>query len=154
MKIIKAEKSEDINQVKELFLEYADSLGFHLCFQNFEEEVKNLPGAYASPSGCILLAVVEEKAAGCAALRKIDDSLCEMKRLYVKPAFRGKAIGKNLAKAIIEEAKSIGYKAMRLDTISTMKEAVSLYKSLGFTEISPYRYNPVKGVKYMELILK
>jgi ribosomal protein S18 acetylase RimI-like enzyme len=153
MDIIKAETTEHINYVRELFIEYGNSLSFNLCFQNFEEELKNLPGAYGPPAGSILLAIVGEKIAGCVALRKIDDSLCEMKRLYAKPAFRGKGIGRHLAEAIIEEAKKIGYKAMRLDTVSTMKEAISLYKTLGFQEIDSYRYNPVEGVKYMELNL-
>ena len=153
MKIIKAETREHINYVKELFNEYAASLNFDLCFQNFDEEVKNLPGDYAPPAGSILLAVIEEKIAGCVALRKIDEAICEMKRMYVRPGFRGKNAGRNLAEAIIEEAKTKGYRAIRLDTISTMKEAISLYKSIGFKETVSYRYNPVEGAKYMELML-
>ena len=109
-----------------------------------------MPGDYAEPEGLILIAESEDKTAGCVALRKIDRETCEMKRLYVKPEFRGKKIGLLLAEKIIEEAKKIGYKKMRLDTTPQMKKAIQLYKSLGFKEIKPYRFNPIEGAIYME----
>lgn len=153
MEFIKAESNEHFECVRELFREYAASLGFDLCFQNFEEELNALPGDYDPPGGCILLAREEDQIAGCVALRKITGDICEMKRMYVRPRFRGRGIGRKLASAVIEEAQKIGYKSMRLDTISSMKEAISLYRSLGFREIEPYRYNPVEGAMYMELSL-
>jgi ribosomal protein S18 acetylase RimI-like enzyme len=153
LKIIRVERKENIEIVKKLFLEYASSLGFNLCFQNFDRELEDLPGDYSPPKGCLLLAIYDEKVVGCVALRPITDTICEMKRLYVKPEFRGKGIGRKLATEIIEEARKIGYKYMRLDTIPSMKEAISLYYSLGFKEIDPYRYNPIEGAMFMELKL-
>ncbi|GED69280.1 acetyltransferase CD1211 [Brevibacillus reuszeri] len=138
-------------QVRELFTEYVDSLGIDLSFQNIETELQSLPGEYAEPEGCILLATYEEQTAGCVALRKIDEDVCEMKRLYVKPNYKGKGIGRELASSIIEEAKKRGYSYIRLDTLPTMGQAISLYSSLGFYEIEPYRFNPIQGTKYLEL---
>nr|WP_278431073.1 GNAT family N-acetyltransferase [Brevibacillus laterosporus] len=149
--IVKAIEEYQHQQVRELFIEYVDSLGIDLSFQNIESELQNIPGEYASPEGCILLAMYDEQPAGCVAFRKIDEKTCEMKRLYVKPDFKGKGIGRDLASAIIEEAKNIGYRYIRLDTLPTMKPAISLYHSLGFYSIRPYRFNPVQGTKYMEL---
>jgi len=153
--MVKIEKvtAEDIETVRSLFLEYASSLNFDLCFQNFSEELKNLPGDYSPPSGSLLLANYEGEPAGCIALRRIDDRTCEMKRLYVKDIFRGKNIGKLLVDKIILEAKIIGYDKMRLDTTSTMRSAQKLYRSAGFYEIDPYYPNPLEGVLYMELKL-
>jgi ribosomal protein S18 acetylase RimI-like enzyme len=152
--LIQATLPEHIEQTRELFREYAESLGFSLCFQSFDEELKNLPGAYAAPSGRLLLARYEQQAAGCVALRKLEANICEMKRLYVRPAYRGKGLGRILVERVIAEARTIGYERMRLDTVaSSMKEAVELYRRKGFKEIAPYRANPIEGALYLELLL-
>jgi len=153
LKIFHAEIKEDIELVKTLFVEYADSLGFDLAFQDFQEELANLPGDYASPAGCLLLAKYKDQPAGCVALRTLAGEICEMKRLYVRPRFRGLGIGKALAEAVIEKARRIGYARMRLDTIPSMEAARALYVSLGFREIESYRYNPIEGAVFMELSL-
>lgn len=127
-----------IEQVKELFLEYAQSLKIDLAFQNFEEEFKSLPGKYGSPDGVLILALVDGKGAGCIALRKISDGICEMKRLYVRDEYRGLGIGKKLVTMIIEEASKLNYQYMRLDTLPTMKKAQELYISYGFYDIESY----------------
>ena len=148
---IQAESQEQITQTRELFLEYEASLGVDLSFQNFDEEVAGLPGDYAPPEGRLLLALVDQQIAGCVALRKIDRDTCEMKRLYARPQFRGQGVGRALATTIIEHARQMGYKRMRLDTLPSMNQAITLYHSLGFQEIDPYRFNPIEGTKYMEL---
>jgi ribosomal protein S18 acetylase RimI-like enzyme len=140
--------------IHNLFLEYADYLGIDLEFQGFKNELNNLPGEYSEPEGCLLLAFCNNQLSGCVALRKIDRITCEMKRLYVRQKSRGKGIAKALSKKIIEIAKKVGYKYMRLDTLPSMKEAISLYLSLGFEEINAYRYNPIEGAKFFELKLK
>jgi putative acetyltransferase len=142
---------EDLEQVRELFAEYAQALPFDLCFQNFGRELAELPGRYAKPSGCILMATWTEEPVGCVALRQIGDGICEMKRLYVRPAFRSKGIGRALATAVLEEARRIGYKRIRLDTV--LEPAKGLYRSLGFREIPPYQHVPIEGVVFMELEL-
>jgi epoxyqueuosine reductase QueG/predicted GNAT family acetyltransferase len=142
---------EDLDAVRALFREYEASLPFDLSFQNFEQELAGLPSRYAPPSGQMLLAKCDRAVVGCVALRQIGEGLCEMKRLFVQPAFRGKGIGRALAEAIIEEGQRIGYKLMRLDT--AMEPAKSLYESLGFREIPPYQHVPVAGVVFMELEL-
>ena len=151
--IIQAETTGHINIAKELFIEYAKSLNFELCFQDFDKEVTELPGAYSPPEGRLFLAEYGGEIAGCIALRKLEKEICEMKRLYVKPQFRGHNIGKNLVEKLIEDARKIGYKKMRLDTVPAMQTAQKLYKSIGFKEIEPYRLNPVQGAVYMELKL-
>jgi GNAT superfamily N-acetyltransferase len=143
-----------VAQARELFQEYAQSLGVNLCFQNFEQELAGLPGHYARPDGRLLLAEYDGQLAGCVALHKWEDGVCEMKRLYLRPSFRGKGLGRAIAEKIIAEARSIGYRRMRLDTIEPlMKDAVEMYRKLGFREIAPYRSNPIAGAMYMELQL-
>jgi carbonic anhydrase len=154
MRIVCAESNDDIAQARALFLEYAASLGFDLCFQDFKSELVELPGEYAPPDGRLLLAFDDSQPAGCVALRKIGDGVCEMKRLYVRPAFRGKGIGRALAVAILDAARQIGYRTMCLDTIASMTEAIALYRSLGFKETAPYCHNPIPGAKFMELMLR
>jgi len=155
LKFIQAETATDIKQARRLFMEYAEGLGISLCFQNFEQELAELPGAYAPPDGRLLLALSDEQLAGCIGLRKLGDGVCEMKRLYVRPQFRGLGIGKALALHLIEEARRLGYAVMRLDTLPLrMNEAIKLYRFLGFREIEPYYDNPVEGALFMELSLK
>ncbi|HXZ31377.1 MAG TPA: GNAT family N-acetyltransferase [Terriglobales bacterium] len=152
--IVQAESPADIAQARQLFLEYAQSLGFSLGFQNFDQELAGLPGDYSLPDGRLLLARVGDETAGCVAMHKIDADICEMKRLYLRPPFRGKGLGRILANAVIAEARKIGYKFMRLDTVEpVMKDAVGLYRRMGFYEIAPYRVNPMPGTLYMELRL-
>lgn len=154
LEFVQAKSKKEIEHIRKLFLEYAQSLDFNLCFQDFEEELKELPGEYAPPEGSLILAVYESNVAGCVALRKLSEGVCEMKRLYVRPAYRGKGLGKKLAVKIIEEGRRIGYNKMRLDTVPSMKEAIELYRFLGFKEIKPYRYNPIEGAIYMEMGLR
>lgn len=152
--LVQAESAAHIEQSRELFLEYAASLGFSLAFQDFEKELKELPGAYAPPMGRLLLAYYAGKAAGCVALRLLEGSICEMKRLYVRPAFRGKGVGRLLVDRIIAEARGARYQRMRLDTIeSSMQDAIVLYRRRGFQEIPAYRENPIAGALYLELEL-
>ena len=151
---VQAEAPTQIAQARELFLEYAQSLGFSLCFQNFDKELADLPGDYAPPDGRLLLAQYEGQLAACVALHKLEANICEMKRLYLRPQFRGRGWGRILADRIIGEARQIGYKRMRLDTVEpVMKDAVAMYCKLGFREIPAYRPNPIPGTLYMELEL-
>jgi ribosomal protein S18 acetylase RimI-like enzyme len=145
---------EEMGMVRILFREYAGSLGFGLCFQGFEQELAGLPGRYAPPTGCLLLATAGGELAGCVALKKLGDGVCEMKRLYVRSRHRGTGLGRALAEQIIREAKRLGYEAIRLDTVpSVMGSAVALYRSLGFRDIPAYYFNPVPGALFMELLL-
>lgn len=153
MKLADGSQPKRLDAVRQLFKEYAASLNFALCFQNFAAELANLPGDYAPPSGCLLLALRDENAAGCVALRRLEDGICEMKRLYVRPAYRGAGVGKALAEEIVRRAQKLGYKLMRLDTVDSMHEAQALYRSLGFTDTAPYCFNPLEGVRFMELKL-
>ncbi|MGH9364702.1 MAG: GNAT family N-acetyltransferase [Thermoanaerobaculia bacterium] len=142
--------TEEIELVRTLFREYQQTLGIDLCFQNFEQELAGLPGDYAPPSGRLLLASSDHEIAGCVALRRIGEDVCEMKRLYVRDAFRGQGIGRKLAEAVLAEARRIGYRKMRLDTLPSMRAAIPLYRSLGFSEIAPYTLNPIEGALFME----
>lgn len=148
-----AATAEDLAHARALFEEYAASLDFSLCFQGFDAELATLPGRYAPPSGRLLLARVDGAVAGCVALRRIADGTCEMKRLFVRPAFLGTGCGRALAEAIVAEARGAGYAAMRLDTIPKMRPAIALYESLGFRDIPPYTENPIDGARYLELRL-
>ncbi len=151
-----AESPEDIEAARALFREYEAWLGFDLCFQDFEQELAALPGAYAPPSGRLILALHDGGVAGCIALRRIEDKpeFCEMKRLFVREKYRGLHIGRALAEAAIAEARRIGYSVMRLDTLERMKDARALYGAFGFKEIPAYRFNPIEGAVFMELSLK
>jgi ribosomal protein S18 acetylase RimI-like enzyme len=154
LEALQAESPDQIATIRELFLEYAQSLGFSLCFQGFDQELAGLPGDYTPPAGCLILATQGGKAAGCVALHRLDDEHCEMKRLYVRPQFRGRGLGRHLAERIIADARQIGYKYLRLDTVEpVMRTAVAMYRGLGFVEIAPYRPNPIDGALYMELEL-
>ncbi len=148
-----AESEDDITAIRKLFNEYAESLGFDLSFQDFHREQTTLPGEYAPPRGRLLLARDGESAAGCVALRPEGGGVCEMKRLYVRPAYRGTGLGRELARKIIAEARLLGYERMRLDTVPWMIEAIALYSSFGFNEIPAYRHNPIEGAVFMELEL-
>jgi putative acetyltransferase len=149
-----ARDAESVRRVAQLFREYADGLGFSLDFQDFDGELERLPGPYAPPRGTLLLAEVEREAAGCVGLRPLDPATCEMKRLYVRPAWRGRGAGRRLAERVIEEGRSRGYRRMRLDTTPTMTGAIALYRGLGFSEIPPYCFNPIPGALFFELRLR
>jgi len=152
--IVEANTKELIEQAKELIREYAQSLEFDLAFQDFNKEMEDFPGQYASPKGCLYIVLDENQPIGCVALRDLGQGICEMKRLYVKPNFRGQKVGKLLAEIVIKAAKDMGYDFMRLDTIPSMKQANMLYNALGFKQIAPYRFNPIEGATFFELNLK
>ena len=154
LRITQATTQNDIQEARQLFKEYETGLGISLCFQNFEQELAGLPGDYAPPRGRLLLAREYDQVMGCIALRPLGPATCEMKRLFVRPEYRDRRLGRVLVEAIIEEARKIGYTHMRLDTIADrMDRAVALYRSLGFVEIPPYRENPVDSATFMELDL-
>jgi ribosomal protein S18 acetylase RimI-like enzyme len=153
VQLIPAHESSLLPAVRELFLEYAASIEVDLCFQNFNQELAELPGRYAPPEGRLFLAKQGDALAGCVALRPIEEGACEMKRLYVRPAHRGQGVGRRLARTVINAAREIGYQRMRLDTLGTMKEAIGLYESLGFRRTAPYYHNPSSCAVFMELDL-
>ena len=148
-----AATATDLESVRTLFREYADSLGVNLDYQGFEEEVRDLPGKYASPSGTLLLAFNDDDLVGCVGVRPIDDEIAEMKRLYVRPSGRGLGLGRTLAEAAIRFATVTGYSRMRLDTLPQMDRAQELYRSLGFMPIDAYRYSAVPGTVFLELVI-
>jgi ribosomal protein S18 acetylase RimI-like enzyme len=154
MQILEAHSPDCIPVIRELFTEYANSIEIDLCYQSFDRELAELPGRYAPPEGRLFLALESGKAAGCVALRKIGDGVCEMKRLYVRPAFRSVGLGRKLATTIITAARETGYDRMRLDTLGSMKEAIALYESLDFQRIPPYYDNPSGCAVFMELALR
>jgi ribosomal protein S18 acetylase RimI-like enzyme len=143
--------AEDLRDVRLLFEEYAASLNFSLCFQGFDRELAELPGDYARPLGRLLLARIDGLPTGCVALRPLGNAVCEMKRLFVRPAFQGQGIGRQLALALLEEGRRAGYATIKLDTVPSMKAAQRLYDSLGFRETPPYCENPIEGARYLEL---
>jgi len=154
MKLTQATSEEEIQQARELFEEYSASLGLDLCFQNFAKELAELPGDYAPPDGRLWLVAENDEIAGCIALRKIGPGIGEMKRLYVRPKFRRRRLGRALTETLLAEARAIGYQRVRLDTLpGKMDQAIAMYRSLGFKNIEPYYNNPVKGAAFMELEL-
>ena len=155
MRIVQAQSQSEIEQVRELFGEYVAWLGINLCFQNYDKEVADLPGEYAPPRGRLLLTLADDgTAAGCAALRDLGNGVAEMKRLFVRPAFRGQRLGWQLAEMILDEARALGYERIRLDTLpGKMDRAIAMYRVLGFKDIAAYYNNPVEGAAFMELDL-
>jgi ribosomal protein S18 acetylase RimI-like enzyme len=148
------ESTEEIEQTRELFHEYVTWLGVNLCFQNYDKEVAELPGEYVPPTGRLYLAIEDDQTAGCIALRKLAEGICEMKRLYLRPQFRGRQLGRTLVDRVIEDARQIGYSRMRLDTLpGKMDAAIAMYRSLGFTDIERYYDNPYETAVFMELDL-
>ena len=151
MKIKRAETPSELDEVRLLFREYEAYLGVDLCFQCFEKELARLPGRYAPPGGTLLIGLTEGKVAGCVAIRALGESVCEMKRLFVRPEFRRMGLGRQLAQTAIDVACQLGYSLMRLDTLDRLTEAMRLYESLGFRRTEPYYRNPLPGAVYWEL---
>ena len=152
--LVRAVRADEIDEVRALLREYEASLGVDLCFQGFQAELRGLPGDYAPPRGRLLVATVGGAVAGCVALRPLEGGACEMKRLYVRPRFRGLGAGAALARAIVEAARALGYARMRLDTLASMTAARAPYRELGFVPIDAYRGNPLEGALFMELALQ
>lgn len=153
IRVIPAKTTPELASVRKLFREYADSLGFDLDFQNFDQEMRSFPRGYSPPEGRLLLAMCGRHEAGCVGLRRSGRGICEMKRLFVRDGFRGRGIGKLLAEAVVKEARDAGYTRMRLDTVASMEEARGIYIKMGFRKIPPYRHNPIPGAIFMELEL-
>ncbi|HZL85084.1 MAG TPA: GNAT family N-acetyltransferase [Candidatus Krumholzibacteria bacterium] len=153
LEIVTATTPAHMAQVRELLVEYAAWLGISLCFQGFDEELESLPGRYAPPGGLLLLGLDGDRPVCCIGVRPMEDGVCEMKRLYVRPSHRGQGVGEFLVMMAVGKAECIGYKSMRLDTLPVMATARQLYRRLGFREIEPYYTNPVEGVVYMEIAL-
>lgn len=143
----------ELQQVRDIFIEYAEFLQVDLCFQDFEKELQTLHQVYQMPKGCIILAIENEEVQGCVALKPIAEGVCEMKRLFVKPHNQGKGLGRKLVEEVIRFAKQAGYETMKLDTLNKLTEAIKLYQSFGFVPTSPYVYNPLEEVLYFELKL-
>ena len=159
LRITQVLSEETIAQARSLFREYASTIGVEVCLVDFDRELASLPGLYAPPEGRLLLANQEgpagaEQLIGCAALRKLEPDTCELKRLYVRPAFRGLGAGRELVKQLIDEARGIGYRRMLLDTLPSMREAHKIYRTLGFREIPSYQKNPIPGSLFFEFLLR
>ena len=152
--LIDAVTPEQLGTIRTLFLEYERSIGVSLCFQNFAEEVANLPGRYALPDGRLYICLEGDEIVGCIGLRRLDLESGEIKRLYVRQRYRGRGYGKRITSAIIADARQIGYRRIVLDTLPTMTEAQRIYTSLGFQNIEPYVFNPIEGVRYLGILLK
>lgn len=154
IRLLPADTPEALDAARQIFREYADALGIDLCFQGFEQELAELPGDYAAPGGTLLLAWVDGELAGCGAVRPLADSdyanACEMKRLYVRRAFRRFGLGRQIAQALMDTAVQLGYSVMLLDTLDDMEAARELYATLGFEEVPPYYYNPIPGAHYLK----
>jgi GNAT superfamily N-acetyltransferase len=153
VRVVQAADADDYREARGLFAEYAAALGVDLSFQGFDEELAGLPGKYAPPRGRLLLARTDAGAAGCVALRPLEEDICEMKRLYVRPAFRGLGLGHALVAAVLAEARSAGYRRVRLDTLPSMSAARELYRAFGFAPIPPYNHHPLPGTLFLELAL-
>lgn len=153
LEIVSAVTPDHLQAIRILFREYERFLQVDLCFQHFEEELAGLPGKYAPPKGALLLALADGHAVGCVAMRPLEADVCEMKRLYVQPAYLGQGLGKKLASMVIEQARTAGYASMRLDTLERLRPAIGLYTRLGFRPCPPYYANPLPGVVYLELDL-
>jgi putative acetyltransferase len=153
IEVVEAEGATLVEIARALVLEYQKALGVDLSFQSFDAEVQNLPGEYARPRGCLLLALSDDEPAGCVAMRPLTDTTCEMKRLYVRPAYRTAGVGRQLVQRVIGEARSAGYDKMYLDTLPVMTGAQRLYETMGFADVPPYRHNPIPGTRYLGLDL-
>jgi ribosomal protein S18 acetylase RimI-like enzyme len=153
IRLADADAAADVDVARSLFREYQQAIGVDLCFQSFDAELRDLPGAYARPRGRLLLAWEGDAPAGCGALRPLAPDVAELKRMWVRPAFRGRGLGRRIAEALLDAARAEGYRVARLDTLPSMREAIALYRSLGFREIQPYYANPLPGPLYMELAL-
>jgi len=153
VRLVQAETPDEFEQGRSLFREYAEALSFDLCFQDFEHELEQLPSVYGASEGRLLLVYSGPELAGCVGVRRFAPGICEMKRMYLRPQFRGQGIGRQMATAIVNAARALGYQEMRLDTVPWMKEAIALYESLGFQDIAPYRPNPIPGARYLQLVL-
>jgi len=153
LKVVQVRAGKNLESIRRLFQEYADSLGTDLSFQDFQNELENLPGEYVPPGGRLYLALEDSEPVACVAMRKVSDEICEMNRLYVRPLARGKGIGRKLALQLIADARRKGYQRLRLDTLPMMRRAIALYQALGFKPIDPYRHNPVQGARFFELTL-
>jgi len=153
MKIVPVENASQLEEVRRLFQEYWDSFGFTPCFQDFGAELATLPGAYAPPDGRLALAIVEGVTAGCIALRRLDRSRCEAKRLYVRPEFRSAGLGRSLLDWVIAEARAAGYRELVGDTMPVMQRALAMYDRMGFERTAPYGEKPTEGAVYIRLAL-
>lgn len=150
---VRVEHATDMDLARRLFREYQSFLNVDLCFQDFERELAELPGAYTRPAGDVLFGLVDDRLAGCVARRPLDDRACEMKRLFVREEARGSGLGRLLAQTCVDDARAAGFSLMRLDTLARLTEAVALYKSMGFKPCEPYYHNPLDGVSYWEKAL-